>query len=124
VDRQLRYVARDLLIVAELAETSDLIRLSRRQYKELLVIQELYRQQKDIYNAGTHRIADRIVSISQPHVRPIMHGKAKANVKFGAKLAISVVNGYVFRELLSWDNYNEGVTLQTSVEAYRARFGF
>jgi IS5 family transposase len=124
IGKQLRFVARDLRIVTELATTGDLTRLSRRQYKELLVIQELYRQQHEMYNAGTHSTPDRIVSISQPHVRPIVRGKAKANVEFGAKLAISVVNGYAFREHLSWDNYNEGITLQASVETYRTRFGF
>jgi IS5 family transposase len=124
VGKQLRFVARDLRIVSELAITGDLTRLSRRQYKELFVIQELYRQQQDMYNSGTHSIPDRIVSISQPHVRPIVPGKAKANVEFGAKLAISVVKGYALREYLSWDSYNEGSTLQASVEAYRARFGF
>jgi hypothetical protein len=121
VGRQLRFVARDLRIVTELTETGDLTRLSRRQYKELLVIQELYRQQQEMHSTGTHSTPDRIVSISQPHVRPIVRGKAKANVEFGAKLAISVVNGYAFREQLSWDNYNEGITLQASVEAYRTR---
>lgn len=124
VGRQLRFVARDLRIVTELAATGGLTRLSRRQYKELLIIQELYRQQQEMHSTGTHSTQDRIVSISQPHVRPIVRGKAKANVEFGAKLAISVVNGYAFREQLSWDNYNEGVTLQASVEAYCARFGF
>jgi IS5 family transposase len=121
IGKQLRFVARDLRILTELATTGDLTRLSRRQYKELLVIQELYRQQQEMYSAGTHSTPDRIVSISQPHVRPIVRGKAKANVEFGAKLAISVVNGYAFQEHLSWDNYNEGNTLQASVEAYRTR---
>jgi hypothetical protein len=109
--------------VTELAQISSLTRLSRRQYKELLVVQELYRQQQEMYTTRTHSTPDRIVSLSQPHVRPIVRGKAKANVEFGAKLAISVVNGYAFREVLSWDNYNEGVTLMASVEAYHKRFG-
>jgi len=124
IGKQLRFVARDLRIVAGLAETSSLTRLSRRMYKELLVIQELYRQQQEMYDKRIHSVPDRIVSITQPHVRPIVRGKARANVEFGAKLAISVVNGYVFREHLSWDNYNEGNTLQAAVENYRARFGF
>ncbi|WMM91329.1 IS5/IS1182 family transposase, partial [Heyndrickxia coagulans] len=50
----------------------------------------------------------RIVSISQPHVRPIVRGKAKANVEFGSKVAISVVDGYALIEHLDWENYNEG----------------
>ncbi|MGG1596439.1 IS5 family transposase [Paenibacillus naphthalenovorans] len=123
IRKQLRFVSRDLRIIAELASTGGLTRLPRRMYKELLVIQELVRQQQAMYDKRTHSVPDRIVSIAQPHVRPIVRGKARANVEFGAKLAISVVNGYAFREHLSWDNYNEGQTLQAAVERYRARFG-
>lgn len=35
----------------------------------------------------------RIVNISQPHVHPMVRDKAKASVEFGAKVAISLVNG-------------------------------
>jgi len=124
IGKQLRFVSRDLRLIADLASTGDLTRLPRRMYKELLVIQELYRQQLAMYDKRTHSVPDRIVSIVQPHVRPIVRGKARANVEFGAKLAISVVKGYAFREHLSWDSYNEGQTLQDAVERYRARFGY
>jgi len=124
IGKQLRFVSRDLRIIAELASTGDLTRLPRRMYKELLVIQELVRQQQAMYDKRTHSVPDRIVSIARPHVRPIVRGKARANVEFGAKLAISVVNGYAFREQLSWESFNEGQTLQAAVERYRARFGY
>lgn len=39
-------------------------------YRKLLVIQELCRQQWDLYVRKSHQIEDRIVSIDQPHVRP------------------------------------------------------
>lgn len=123
IGRQLRFVARDLRIVEELSQSSDLSLLSRREYKELWVTQELYRQQREMYVARSHSVADRIVSISQPHVRPVVRGKANAQVEFGAKVAVSLVGGYVFQEKLAWDNFNEGTTLQASVEAYRERFG-
>lgn len=74
-----------------------------------------------MYQNRSHRVEDRIVSISQPHVRPIVRGKAGANVEFGAKVAISVVEGYTYIEKLSWDAFNEGNTLQDSVENYRMR---
>ncbi|MMZ55080.1 hypothetical protein D1872_169190 [compost metagenome] len=122
IGKQLRFVSRDLRMIAELADMTS--GLPRRLYKELLAIQELYRQQQTMYDKRTHSISDRIVSIAQPHVRPIVRGKARANVEFGEKLAISVVNGYAFREHLSWDSYNEGQTLQDAVERYRARFGY
>ncbi|GIM48024.1 hypothetical protein DNHGIG_35730 [Collibacillus ludicampi] len=104
--------------MADLQKQSSLALLSKQQYKQLLVIHELYRQQREMYTKRSHRIEDRIVSISQPHVRPIMRGKLKANVEFGAKVAISLVDGYALMEKLQWDNFNEGITLQESVEAY------
>ena len=92
-------------------------------YRQLLVIQKLYRQQKEMYEKKSHQIEDRIVSISQPHIRPIVRGKVRTNVEFGAKIAISVVNGDVRIERLSWDNLNEGLTLQEAIERYRERYG-
>ena len=52
-------------------------------------------------------MADRIASISQPHVRPMVRGKARSNVEFGAKISVSLVNGFSFVDRISWDNYNE-----------------
>lgn len=124
IGKQLRFVARNLRTVAALAETGNLSALPKSLYKKLLVIQELYRQQRQMFDERSHSVPDRIVSISQPHVRPIVSGKAKASVEFGAKFAISVVNGYAFEEKLDWDNFNEGLTLQASVETYYKRFGF
>jgi len=120
----LRYVRRDLKIVEALAERNGLDLLNRRQYKNLLVIQELYRQQLEMYEHQQYRKEDRIVSISQPHVRPIVRGKASASVEFGAKLSVSVVDGYVFCEKLQWDAYNEGNTLVDSLERYKEKYGF
>jgi hypothetical protein len=49
-----------------------------------------------MYVNRCHRISGRIVSISQPHVRPIVRGKPAAPVEFGAKLSASLVDGAVF----------------------------
>ena len=38
----------------------------------------------------THSAENRIVSISQPFIRPIVRGKAKSPVKFGGNLDLSV----------------------------------
>ncbi len=123
IGKQLRFIARNLRIIAELAKRQPLSLLSRKQYRDLLVIQELYRQQRAMYERRTHRIEDRIVSISQPHIRPMVRGKASAPVEFGAKVSVSMVNGYAFLERLSWDSFNEGVTLIETLEAYKKRFG-
>jgi hypothetical protein len=120
----LRYTRRILGFIGKLAENHGLESLSKRQYKDLLVIQEIYRQQLEMYEQSNWRIADRIVSISQPHVRPIIRGKASADTEFGAKVAISVENGFTRCEVLSWDAFNEGITLIESAEKYKARTGY
>jgi len=123
IGQQLRYVKRDLHMIEKLKEHSPLTLLNKQEYKQLLVISELYRQQREMYKHRTHRIEDRIVSIHQPHVRPIVRGKARARVEFGAKVAISLVDGYALVEKMSWNNDNEALTLQEAVERYRERYG-
>ena len=90
----------------------------------LETIRELYRQQKEMFDARTHRVDNRIVSLSQPHVRPIVRGKAKAPVEFGAKYDVSLdEKGHARVEKLSFDAYNECGVLKDAVERYKARTG-
>lgn len=44
-------------------------------------------------------------------------------MEFGAKVATSLVGGYAWIEAMEWDPFNEALTLQDSVEAYKQRFG-
>ncbi len=97
--------------------------LSKKQYRNLLVVQEIYRQQEEMYRNQTHKVDDRIVSLHMPFIRPIVRGKANAEVEFGLKLAISVVDGYTFMEHLSYDAFNEGTMLIEAAENYRKKFG-
>ena len=62
----------------------------------LLVVAEVYRQQLWMYENESTRIDDRIVSISQPHIRALVRGKAGKPVEFGAKLSVSCFDQYVF----------------------------
>ena len=121
--QQLGYLRRNLKSIDQLAKYTGLVILSRRQYKELLVISEVLRQQQWMYDNRSRRINDRIVSISQPHVRPIKRGKAAAETEFGAKVSISLVNGISFVDTISWDNFNESGDLVAQIESFRERFG-
>jgi len=123
IGQQLRFLRRDLGHIDTLTGHVSLAILSHRQYRNLLVIHEVYRQQKAMYESKTHRIDDRIISISQPHIRPIKRGKVVADIEFGAKLSISLVHGYAFKERISWDNFNEGVDLIEVIKGYHHRFG-
>ncbi|NEZ56462.1 IS5 family transposase [Adonisia turfae] len=122
--QQLNYVRRNLGHIDPLIEAgATLAALNPREYKMLLVIHEVYRQQQHMYHYKQRRIDDRIVSISQPHVRPIVRGKAGTPVEFGAKFAISCVAGYVFLDHLSWDNFNESEDLIAQIDRFRTRTG-
>lgn len=123
IGQQLRYIRRDLGIVEQMNAMSPLTMLNKRQYRNLLVAHEVYRQQLQMYQKKEHKVEDRIVSLSMPFVRPIVRGKTNAAVEFGAKLSVSIVDGYTYVEDVSFDAYNEGVTLIQSVEKYYQRFG-
>ena len=127
IGQQLNYLRRNLGHIAQMADAHPgmLVRLTRYDYKCLLVIHTLYDQQRQMHSQRAHSVADRIVSISQPHVRPIVRGKAGKRVEFGAKLSISHQSeGYVSVDTLSWDAYNESTDLPTQIETYKERFGY
>ena len=96
---------------------------SRRDCKWLMAAIKMYEQQKMMFEQNVRSCADRIISIYQPHLRPIVRGKAKAKVEFGAKIGASIVNGYTYVDHLSWDAYNESSDLVTQMELYKLRFG-
>lgn len=122
--KQLGYLRRNLTSIDRLSSQTSLLELSFVQYKNLLVIHEVYRQQKWMYDNRQHRIDDRLVSISQPHVRPIKRGKAGASTEFGAKISVSLVDGLSYVDRISWDAYNESQDLIGQIESYRQRFGY
>jgi len=89
------------------------------------VIQHLYQQQWDMYRMQTHRCDHRIVSISQPYVRPIVRGKQDKPVEFGAKLSVSLTGeGFARVDALRWEAFHEGQDLIAQVETYRTRYGY
>ena len=123
IKKQLQYVRRDLSYIDDLLAMSD-VEFTDKQLKRLQVIRELYEQQKYMYDHKFHSVKDRIVNISQPYIRPIVRGKAKAPVEFGAKLDMSIdENGIARLEKLSFDAYNECDVLIGTIENYRERTG-
>jgi hypothetical protein len=124
IKKQLNYLKRNIKSIHKLLDSYEKIPLNRNHYKYLLVIQTLYEQQSTMYQQKTHSIEHRIVSIHQPHVRPIVRGKTNANVEFGAKIQVSLMNGFAFLEELSWEAFNEGKHLMKVVEQYKARMGY
>jgi len=121
--QQLRYVRRNLNHIEKQLEKVSTEALSTRQKVWLETIKELYAQQEEMHRTRTFSIENRIVSISQPWVRPIVRGKAKCDTEFGAKVTISMVDGFAFVDKLSWDAYNEESLLIPAVTAYYENYG-
>ena len=121
IGKQLAYLRRDLdAIDGKLSLGKN---LPSRQTERLDTIRAVYEQQKYMYDNRTHSVPDRIVSVSQPFVRPIVRGKAGKPVEFGAKLDISVIDGWTRLECCSFDAYNEAGNLREMAERFRAREG-
>jgi transposase, IS5 family len=121
---QLNYLKRNIKAIHHLLDYYTKLPLKPKYYKYFLVIQTLYDQQLQMHTTKTHSIEDRIVSIHQPHVRPIVRGKAQAKVEFGAKVHVSIIEGISFLDEISWNAFNEGSHMMDYVEKYYKRFGF
>lgn len=126
IGQQLRYLRRNIKTIESLLDEKDVRRfpLDFKYQRLYWIIQELYRQQNQMYHQKSHQIDHRIVSISQPHVRPIVRGKAGRDVEFGAKLSLSLIDGYSYLDHISWDAYNESTFLTEQIDSYYLRFGY
>jgi len=104
------------------------LRIKGKDVKEVIhrgigEIKIILEQQWDMYRRRSHIVKDRIVSYSQPKVRPMVRGKAGKPVEFGPKAELSLVDGYMFLDWLSFDSFNEANKLRESIRLYEERFG-
>ncbi|MCK5897341.1 MAG: IS5 family transposase [Cocleimonas sp.] len=98
--------------------------LSKKSLRRYYIIQQLYHQQRELYQENKRSIADRIVSIHQPQVRPMVRGKAGKKVEFGAKLGVAInEDGMSYVDHLSWDAYNETNDIEEHIENYKKVYG-
>lgn len=123
---QLNCIRRNLGYIDEYRERHGLDILYRIEAERLDTIRTFEEQQRYMLENKCHRVDDRIVSLSQPWVRPIVRGKSKAPTEFGAKISISVIDGYTFLDRISFDAYNEGDEgeFKAVVERFFERFGY
>ena len=92
IGKQLTYLRRDLdAIDGKLSLGKNLL---PRQAERLDTIRTVYEQQKYLYDNRTHSVPDRIVSVSQPFVRPIVRGKAGKPVSLARSwTSVSLTDG-------------------------------
>jgi hypothetical protein len=111
--KQISFLARNLNSIESLLAATSLGEnlLNDRERKMLETAREVYPQQKHMLDTRTHRAAARIVNFAQPHVRPIVRGKAGAKVEFGAKILVAI------------ENEGESTLFVQACEQYRKRNG-
>lgn len=124
VGKQLRYLKRNLQSIDRLLDMRQVFPLDYKDQRYLMVIHCLFQQQTEMYDERKHSVADRILSIHQPHVRPIVRGKMKAKVEFGSKIHVSLTKGYAYLDTISWDAFNESKYMMDYIEQYKRRFGY
>ena len=122
IRKQLQYIRRDVRYIVEYVQSGIVLTQAQKDCMNLMTT--VYEQQRLMFETGTHSIPGRIVSLPQPWVRPIVRGKTHANTEFGAKLDISVVDGWTRLEFCSFDAYNEAGNLRAMVERFREREGY
>ena len=128
IGKQLRYLRRNISTIEKMLDKVELeydgrFPLKKRDQQILWVVQHVFDQQNYMYRNKVHSCSDRIVNIYQPHVRPMVRGKDRANVEFGAKINISEVEGFVRCDHTGWNNYDEGGDLMMQVERFRELYG-
>ena len=121
IRKQLQYIRRDVGYIVQFVQSG--VKLTEKQEERLNLVTTVYEQQRILLESGTHSIPGRIVSLSQPWVRPIVRGKVHANTEFGAKLHISLVDGYARMERLDFEAYNESADFWKAVSRYHDRYG-
>jgi len=122
IRKQLAYITRDIKYTVFYMECG--YAPTSKEISLLMTIYKLYEQQQYMYQNKVHSVENRIVSITQPWIRPIVRGKTKTPVEFGAKFDLSVDdNGLGRIEKISYDAYNESTVLIEAVERFRERTG-
>ncbi|MCC6551366.1 MAG: transposase [Ignavibacteriaceae bacterium] len=125
--QQLSYLDRNIRAIETFLQSDNKLieKLDKRTYRTYLVIQEIYRQQKFMHDNNVNRCDNRIVSIEQPHVRPMVRGKQGKNVEFGSKVLAGITeDGYTLIPEMEWDQYNEGNYVIAAVEDHKNKLGY
>lgn len=117
----LHYLDRLLLALQQLRQRHPPALLNNWQQQRLQNIQLLKAQQEQIY-LRAEKVQGRIVSLHKPYVRPIVRGKQIKPVEFGCKVHMLQVGGINFIEHLSYENFNEGTRLKSTIE-FQSRLG-
>ena len=121
IRKQLQYIRRDVGYIVRFVQSG--VKLTEKQKNRLNLVTTVYEQQRIMFEDRTRSVPHRIVSLAQSWVRPIVRGKPHALTEFGAKLHISLVDGYARIERLDFEAFNEAEDFWKAVYRYHDRYG-
>lgn len=112
--RALLHLLNKLDKILDKVENDYPLKMPNQYYSRREVIKKVYKQQYQLFTTG-EKPKDRIVSISKSYLRPIVRGKEIKPVEFGAKVNKIQIDGINFIEHISFNNFNEGTRLESTV---------
>lgn len=72
-----------------------------------------------MFQDGRRRVDDRLVSIAQPHIRPIKRGKGGGkDTEFGPKINVGIMEGFIRADQIDFNAFNEANLLCEQIESY------
>lgn len=89
--------------------------MGKRFYERFKVIKTVLQQQTYLIEKADSSLADRIVSLAKPFIRPIVRGKEIKRVEFGTKGHVVVCGGLAWIEQLSFKAFHEGIRFKKAV---------
>ena len=98
------------------------ILLSQQEQIQKLLIEQVYEQQLLHFTDPEAKIANRILSLSQYWIRPIVRGKETKKVEFGPKVHLFNVDGISFVEHFSFNAFNEATRLEDTLKVHQQYF--
>lgn len=114
----------DVACVAMEAPAKILKRLQQTHAKILDTTATIFTQQAEMLRTKTHSVADRIVSLHEPKVRPIPRGKVNAPIECGRKVAFNLVGGkFLLPVYAVHENRSDTEAIKASVETHERIFG-
>jgi IS5 family transposase len=129
IKNQLGYLRRNIKTLNDMLDKIERATLvcpwSHGLRRRFWILQEVYRQQLEMFKDGRRRVDDRLVSIAQPHIRPIKRGKGGGkDTEFGPKINASITEGFLRADQIDFNAFNEANLLSEQVESYQELFGY
>ncbi len=121
ITRRLINLLEKLIFEYNNVEKIKALKLNPKFIERVKTIKEVLSQQKRLFEG--EKVKERIVSIDKNYLRPILRGKEKKPVEFGAKVHSIQIDGINFIEYLSYSAFNESTHLESSINYCEELFG-